>query len=238
MPANKGYQVTVECQNDCGMWTDIRVYTLEMKAQTELLDFTCGFCAAKEIKKLKKQIESYEKASEKLEEVNQSLDKIKETNQSSSNAVPTKLSFAQVVSGVNQEQFEQKKRSKNLVLLGTKPDSENLEASDNRLVSEIAESLKVNVKFECQRIGKQNTEGKQLLRIKCETEKMKWDLLKKAKCLKENEQFKYVFIQPDLTKTEQENRKKMVAELKEKRLLKPSTKHKIKGNQIVENRGP
>ena len=236
MPANKGYQVTVECQNDCGMWTDIRVHTLEMKAQTELLDFTCGFCAAKEIKKLKKQIESYEKASEKLE-VTQSLDKIKETNQSSSNAVPSKLSFAQVVSGVNQEQFEQKKRSKNLVLLGTKPDSENTEASDNPLVSEIAESLKVNVKFECQRIGKQNTEGKQLLRIKCETEKMKWDLPKKAKSLNENERFKYVFIQPDLTKTEQENRKKMVAELKEKRLLNPSTKYKIKVNQIVENRG-
>ena len=104
------------------MWTDIRVYTLEMKAQTELLDFTCGFCAAKEIKTLKKQIESYEKASEKLE-VTQSLDKMKETKQSRSKAVPSKLSFAEVVSGVNQEQFEQKKRSKNLVLLGTKPDS-------------------------------------------------------------------------------------------------------------------
>ena len=49
------------------MWTDIRVYTPEMKSQTELLEFTCGFCAAKEIKKLKKQIESYQKASEKLE---------------------------------------------------------------------------------------------------------------------------------------------------------------------------
>ena len=124
------------------MWTDIRVYTLEMKAQKEMLDFTSGFCAAKEIKK---QIESYEKASEKLE-VTQSLDKMKETNQSRSNAVPAKLSFAEVVSGVNQEQFKQKKRSKNLVLLGTKPDSENNEASDNRIVSEIAESLKVNMK--------------------------------------------------------------------------------------------
>ena len=40
----------------------------------------------------------------------------------------------------------------------------------------------------------------------------------------------------DLTKTERENRKKMVAELKAKRLLKPSTKYKTKGNQIVENR--
>ena len=235
MPANKGYQVTVECQNDCGMWTDIRVYTFEMEAQTELLDFTCGFCAAKEIKKLKKQRESYQKTSEKLEEVTQSLDKMKETNQSRSNAVPSKLSLAEVVNGVNQEQFEQKKRSKNLVLLGTKPDSETTEASDNRLVSDIAQFLNVNMKFECQRIGKQNTEGKQLLRIKCETEKMKWNLLKKAKSLKENERFKYVFIQPVLTKTERENRKIMVAELKEKRLLNPSTKYKIKGNQIVEN---
>ena len=106
------------------MWTDIRVYTLEMKEQTELLDFTCGFCAAKENKKLKKQIESYEEASEKLE-VTQSLDKMKEINQSRSNAVPSKLSFAEIVSVVNQEQFEQKKRSKNLVLFWTKPDSEN-----------------------------------------------------------------------------------------------------------------
>ena len=96
---------------------------------------------------------------------------MKETNQSRSNAVPSKLSFAEVFSGVNQEQLEQKKQSKNLVLLGTEPDSENTEASDNRLVSEIAESLKVITKFECQRIGKQNTEGKQLLRIKYETEK-------------------------------------------------------------------
>ena len=65
---------------------------------------------------------------------------------------------------------------------------------------------------------------------------MKWDLLKKAKNLKENERFKYGFIQPHLTKTKRENRTKMVAELKEKRLLNPSTKYKIKGNQIVENR--
>ena len=96
----------------------------------------------------------------------------------------SKLSFAEVVSGVNQEQFEQKKRSKNLVLLGTKPDSENTKASDNRHVSKIAESLKVNMKFECQRIGEQNTEGKQLLRIECEPVKMKWVLLKMAKALK------------------------------------------------------
>ena len=106
MPTNKGYQLTVEYQNDCGMWTDICQYILEMKAQTELLDFTCGFCAAKEIKKLKKQIESYEKASEKLEEKTQSPDKMKETKQSRSNAVPSKLSFAEVVSDVNQEHYQ------------------------------------------------------------------------------------------------------------------------------------
>ena len=56
---------------------------------------------------------------------------------------------------------------------------------------------------------------------------------KESEELKKNERFKYVFIQPDLTKTERENRKKMVAELKERRLLNPSTKYKFKGNQIV-----
>ena len=74
---NLFYKATVDCQNDSGIWTDIRVYTLEMKAHTEMLDFTCCFCAAKE---LKKQIESYVKASEKFE-ITHSLDKIKGTNQ-------------------------------------------------------------------------------------------------------------------------------------------------------------
>ena len=69
MPAIKGYQVAVDCQNDCGMLTDNRVYTFEMKAQTELLDFTCGFCGAKEKKRLKKQIENYDKASIKLGQI-------------------------------------------------------------------------------------------------------------------------------------------------------------------------
>ena len=57
MPANKGYELKVENQTDCGMWTDICVYTFQMKTQTELFAFTCGFCAAKEKKKLKKQTE-------------------------------------------------------------------------------------------------------------------------------------------------------------------------------------
>ena len=73
--------------------------------------------------------------------------------------------------------------------------------------------------------------------MKCDTEKMKWNLLKKAKSLNENERFKYVFIQPDLKKSERDNIKKLEAELKEKRLLIPSTKYKIKGKLIVENKG-
>ena len=84
--------------------TEKQKHTLEVKAQTEF-----SLAVSVQPKKfLKKQIESYEKASEKPEEVTQSLNKTKETNQSRSNAVPSKLSFAEVVSGVNQEQFEQK----------------------------------------------------------------------------------------------------------------------------------
>ena len=102
----------------CGMWTDIRVYTLETKAEAELSEQNCtskernctsnGFCTSKEIMKPKKKIENYEKASEKLEEITQSLDKTKETNQYSSNAVPSKMSFTEVVSSVNQEKFNRR----------------------------------------------------------------------------------------------------------------------------------
>ena len=107
------------------------------------------------------------------------LEKIKESNQSSSNAVPSKLSFAEVASGVEQNQIEQKKRSKNLALLVTKPDNENSGASEKRVVSEIAESLIVNMKIDCQKICNQNTEYKQLLRKKVRDKKKKSEELKR-----------------------------------------------------------
>ena len=40
------------------------------------------------------------------------------------------------------------------------------------------------MKFECQSIGKQNTEGKQLLRIKCKTEKNEMKPSKESEELK------------------------------------------------------
>ena len=87
---------------------------------------------------------------------------------------------------MNQKNFGQKKCYENLVLLGKKRDSVNTEASDNQLVSEIAESLKINMNFEYQRIDNQNTEGEWLFQIMCETENMKGANLQKAKALKEN----------------------------------------------------
>ena len=104
----------------------------------------------------------------------------------------------------------------------TKPDGENTEASDNRLDSETVESQKINRKFECQKIGQQNIEGKQLLRKKCETEKTKWDLLKMAEALKENERY----FKTRSNKNRLRKRKKMVAESKKKRVLNHSTKYK------------
>ena len=43
MLANKSYHVRIDFQNDCGTCTDIRVHILEVKTQTELLDFTLRF---------------------------------------------------------------------------------------------------------------------------------------------------------------------------------------------------
>ena len=43
-------------------------------------------------------------------------------------------------------------------------------------------------------------------------------------------------ITNDLTKTERDNRRKIVAEKKKKRLPNPFRKYKIKGGQINENR--
>ena len=55
--------MTAEC-------TDIRVHSLEEKTLTQLPDFTCGFCAAKEKKKLMVLIESFQKTLEQIRRSN------------------------------------------------------------------------------------------------------------------------------------------------------------------------
>ena len=70
---------------------------------------------------------------------------------------------------------------------------------------------------EVTRIGRANSSGARLLRFKCESTIEKFDILKKAKDLRNHPEFKGVYINPDLTKSQRETHKALREKLKERR---------------------
>ena len=67
------------------------------------------------------------------------------------------------------------------------------------------------------RIGRINSSRPRLLRFKCGTADVKFDLLKKSKNLRHNPTFGRVFINPDMTRFQREVNKKLREELKSRR---------------------
>ena len=107
---------------------------------------------------------------EKLEKVTKDVHEFKESN-INQYVEPQKQNFAEIVKEVNKVQKKEKERSENLIVLGTQPDSSNVEARDKFFATVLATAPSIQINFDCERIGKPNPEGKQLLRIRCEAGK-------------------------------------------------------------------
>ena len=81
---------------------------------------------------------------------------------------------------------------------------------------------------EVMRVGRSNTSGPRLLRFKCVSTNVKFDILKKAKDLRNHPELKGVYINPDLTKSQRETNKSLREELKRRR---------AEGEQVYIHRG-
>lgn len=114
------------------------------------------------------------------------------------------------------EALEREKRKYNLVIMGL-PDGE---IEDTKIeVQKVCELLSVESEIKpvsVERLGKVGA-TKGVVRIKLDNNEDRFELLKKAKSLKDHKEYEKVFIAPDLTKTQQLEDKLLRDKLKEVR---------------------
>ena len=222
---DNGSQVNVECKNNRGTWTDIRVWSAERIEEIETQDFICGFCAAKEIEKLKQELENLRQCVEPQH--------IQETKPQTPRPEKT---FAEMLKRVKSEEKAQKEKETNFIVKG--PVVERCE-TPKQVVEEILKDLGNEAqteKVEVIKNKKQEEDSKQkrsILLVKMKDAKMKWHVIKSAIKLREKEKYKGTYINPDLTVEQRKQEFQLRADLKKKRSEDPGGKYIIKRGKIV-----
>ena len=133
------------------------------------------------------------------------------------------------------EAMEREKRRSNLVIVGLQEGSENEERDRVKEILKQCVGEEVDFKI-VGRIGKLVSGKSRLTRFSVVEDQMRKSILKGARNLKEKEEYRNVFIMPDLTKKQQENGKKLRDKLKEIRASGVSDA-KIAHNEIVKMNG-
>lgn len=134
------------------------------------------------------------------------------------------------------ETLERYRRRKWLIVSGlSEPTTGSIRERTNadiRKLTDLASTLGVDDldldHDEVMRIGRSNTSGPRLLRFKCESTNVKFDILKKAKDLRNHPELNGVYINPDLTKSQRATNKSLRGELKRRR---------AEGEQVYIHRG-
>ena len=101
---------------------------------------------------------------------------------------------------------------------------------DEKVILQIAESLDIShiEVDEITRVGRINPNKPRLLRFKCLSKESRLQMLQRSRDLSKKPEFKDVFINPDLTRKQQEEGKRLREELRRRRLA---------GEQVIIRRG-
>lgn len=204
----------------------------EVKKDSSKVDQLCA-----EIDFMKKDIVALQSAKTNIDALDQKLDTtvrsfsdIVKSQEAAAKSVATKVEDKQLRAQVN-EALEREKRKNNLVVFGL-PDG------DNDATMECAKKLcEVICKDEdiypvaALRLGKPGTD-KGPVRLTFSSGEEKLSLLQKAKNLKNEKEYEKVYVTQDLTKSQQEEDKKLRDKLKEMRTA-GETDIKINKGQIV-----
>lgn len=144
-----------------------------------------------------------------------------------------KVNAAELSREIKKQDQLQENRKLNLIVSGTKPDDEK---DDKLIVSEVSEALNVSlegVRVETKRIGQVRQDGSQLLRVKLNAE-ARHELLIKSRDLKNFQSFRCVYIQPDLTREQQQIQYELRQDLRAKRQSDPQKIWKISRGRVIE----
>jgi hypothetical protein len=131
------------------------------------------------------------------------------------------------------EEIEIEKRRLNLVIMGIKEDNED-DAAVKDLFTVLVGSKGVKAVSSVERIGRAQAGKIRPIRVKMINSDSKLDVLKSCSDLRKHEEYKKVYISPDLTRKQQEADKSIRDKLKEMR-NGGETDIRIKKGKIVKN---
>ena len=145
----------------------------------------------------------------------------------SCSAALTPQKIASAVKQVN----AQEDRSKNVIIFGLpEGQTENVESKVSEILDLLEEEPKV---IDCRRIGHDHPGKPRPIRFKVRNSNIVYQILRKAKRLKDIEGYKTVFISPDRSPEERINRQALVGELKIKRQNDTTHRYFIRKGEIV-----
>ncbi len=123
-------------------------------------------------------------------------------------------------------------RSSNIVVFGVPDNEENekIECKVLDLLGKIDEKPKI---VSCRRIGQQKSGVARPIRFRLQNSATVYQILRKASKLKDIEGYKAIYLSPDCTPEERESRRKLVGELKQKRLSDTDKLYYIRRGKIV-----
>ena len=122
-------------------------------------------------------------------------------------------------------------RSKNVIVFGLPEEKEeNVDSKVESLLEKLDERPHTS---DCRRIGQNKPGIPRPIRFKVRTSDVAYQILRKAKKLKETAGYERVFISPDRTVEERISRQKLVIELKEKRTANPHKNYMIRKGEVV-----
>lgn len=210
---------SVEC-GLCGSWT-----VMEGLKGNEPEEFMCGFCSQKRIKELENQIKALlgkmeqKPEKEEREHTEPTWTEIVKKN--------VKQTIKQEVRKVNQEI----KKENNIIVKGVSEGE-----GDQEKIKTLFQCLEIDPDQVggTQRIGEKKEKNRPI-RITFKSRNPVYVALNNKKKLKSNKELNSIFVEPDMTKEEQEQNWKLRKELKERR--EKGEYCYIKNNQIV-SKGP
>ena len=146
------------------------------------------------------------------------------------NTCTVALSPKNIVSAVKEVKAEDD-RSKNLVVSCVKEDDEEtVETMVSKLLEQLDEKPRI---MDSKRIGQRAADSSRPIKFRVNSSETVFQILKKAKRLKDIDGYKTIYIAPDRTIHERISRKKLVSELREKRQSDPNSHYLIRKGEIV-----
>ena len=219
-------------------WLFTTIYILD-RCSIPLLSY-----AARDVKILKdekiddqkKVIELQDKLLGKKEEELQSMKTTVQSELQSYSSVLQKscvdaLEPRKIAAAVAKTVTDKEDRSGNIVVFGV-PEEDN-EVVETKVI-EMLDHLdqKPNVKY-CGRIGQRKPSTARPIKFNVQSSSTVYQILRSAKKLKEIEGYKTIYLCPDRTIEERNDRRKLVEQLKQQRLNDPNKKYYIRKGEIT-----